>query len=228
MTYECFLFDLDHTLLDSDESERLAFRDTMQFGGIDDPDRWMPQYLQINRALWQRVEAGELRPQQVRVMRFEALSAHASLSRSPAELGERFAAGLGGFGELYPGARELLDDLAGRGIVMALVTNGLSEVQRARIERLELTRYFTAVTISGEAGISKPDPMFFARTLDGLGNPPPATAVVVGDSQSADVAGAHAAGLDACWYNPTGAPSVVSPPPRHIARTFAEIAALAA
>ncbi|MEZ5216684.1 MAG: YjjG family noncanonical pyrimidine nucleotidase [Ilumatobacteraceae bacterium] len=227
MTYECFLFDLDHTLLDSDESERLAFRDTMRFGGIEDPDRWMPHYLEINRALWKRVEAGELRPQQVRVMRFEQLAAHTSLSRSPEELGERFAAGLGGFGELYPGARELLDDLARRGITMALVTNGLSEVQRARIERLELDRYFTAVTISAEAGISKPDPAFFLQTMDALGSPSSTATVVVGDSQSADVAGAHAAGLDACWYNPTGALSVLSPPPRHVARTFAEIAALA-
>jgi FMN phosphatase YigB (HAD superfamily) len=63
--YTTVLFDLDHTLMDSDASdalasEALAFERTMRLLGVDEPRLHMPHYDRINKALWQAVERQEI------------------------------------------------------------------------------------------------------------------------------------------------------------------------
>jgi HAD superfamily hydrolase (TIGR01509 family) len=86
---------------------------------------------------------------------------------------------------------------------MGLVTNGFSEVQRSRIARLGLEKYFDAVAISGEIGVGKPDAGIFDFVFESLGSPSKETTVMVGDNLSADIAGGANYGLSTCWYNPT-------------------------
>lgn len=203
MSYTTILLDLDHTLLDSDASERLAFEAALGRAGVVDPVRYLPTYDAINRALWARVELGELRPIEVRTLRFAQLIAATGIAASPDALADAYAAGLAAHGELYPGVRDVLDALdAVPGVSLALVTNGLSEVQRARIERLGLTRYFDAIAISAELGSAKPHPAIFEFVFGQLGAPARTTAVMVGDSLTSDIQGGRNAGIATCWYNP--------------------------
>jgi 2-haloacid dehalogenase len=201
--YTALLFDLDHTLLDSDASETQAFEHALASAGIAEPARYLPAYVEINRALWARVERGELLATQVRTLRFAQLTATAGLDASPDLLADAFAAGLGAYGELYPGTREVLDALVAEPAVpLALVTNGLSEVQRARIERLALARYFQVIVISSELGVAKPAPAIFEAALAGLGAPARSAALMIGDSLSSDMQGGRNTGIATCWYNP--------------------------
>ena len=95
MTYETILFDLDHTLLDSDESERRAYAHTASQAGLDDPDAHFPRYVTINRQMWQAVERGELDPTEVRFRRFEQFNAEIGLDADPAVMAEHFVWALG-------------------------------------------------------------------------------------------------------------------------------------
>jgi YjjG family noncanonical pyrimidine nucleotidase len=201
--YTALLLDLDHTLLDSDASEAQAFEHALASAGIRDPHHHLPAYHHINRALWAQVERGEIATAHVRVARFEQLVETTGIAASPEALADAFAHGLGAYGELYPGVRDVLDALAAEPTVaLALVTNGLSEVQRARIARLELGRYFEVIAISSELGTAKPAPEIFERALAGLGAPAKVSALMVGDSLSSDIRGARNAGIATCWYNP--------------------------
>jgi YjjG family noncanonical pyrimidine nucleotidase len=213
LRYATVLFDLDHTLFDTDTSEDLAFDHTMRGVGIDDPGVYRGTYDRINGALWQSVERGERTPGEVRIERFRRLVAEAGLAeltgRAPeplaVELADSFVAGLGTFGELYDGAAELLAALASLdGIALGLVTNGLGEVQRARLARLGLDDRFGSVVVSGEVGVSKPDPRIFELAIAELAAARGNRALMVGDNLQADIAGGRAAGLDTCWYNPRG------------------------
>mgnify|MGYP001814421581 FL=1 len=205
MRYPTLLFDLDHTLLDSDESERLAYEHTMATIGLAEPGTYVDRYVAINRSMWSAVEAGEMQPSEVRHRRFERFTAELDIDADPHEMAETFVWGLGNFGDLYDGAREVLDTLAGT-TRLAMVTNGLSDVQRARIERLDLGGYFDTVIISSEVGVTKPRPEIFDLAFDGLGSPDRSTALMVGDSLTSDIAGADNSGIDACWYNRHGVP----------------------
>lgn len=203
MPYTAILLDLDHTLLDSDMSESLAFEHALASAGVATPARHLAAYVEINRALWARVERQEIAATDVRVARFEQLIAATGIAASAEALADAYAAGLGAHGELYPGAREVLDALAAEPTVsLALVTNGLSDVQRTRIDRLGLGRYFQTIAISAELGTAKPAAAIFEFALAGLGSPARRSAVMVGDSLSSDIQGGRNAGIATCWYNP--------------------------
>lgn len=203
MRYSTVLFDLDHTLLDSDASEALAFAATLRLAGVDDPMAYFPVYDSINRGLWAAVERHELTPGHVRVARFEQFITAVGLEADPVVLADAFAGGLGAHGELYPGTRDVLDAMAGR-TRMGLVTNGLSEVQCQRIERLDLGRYFDTVVISAEVGVSKPSAAIFDIAFECLGQPARSEVLMVGDSLSSDIRGGRNAGVATCWFNPHG------------------------
>jgi 2-haloacid dehalogenase len=201
--YSTILFDLDHTLFDSDASEAQAFAHALTSSGVDEPSRHFPAYSAINRALWAAVERGELATAEVKVRRFEELVHSAELAVEPHALADAFAAGMGRFGALYPGAREVLATLAARdAVTLALVTNGLSEVQRARVARLELDAYFDAIVVSSEIGAAKPATAIFDVTFAQLGGPARATALMIGDSLTSDLQGGRNYGIATCWYNP--------------------------
>lgn len=203
MRYTTFLLDLDHTLFDSDTSEDAAFLGAMLAAGVAEPGRYKQIYQKINLELWADVERGELSPQQVRTLRFERLVDEQQLDADPLALADEFVSGLGANGDLYEGARDVLEALSQK-VSLALVTNGLSEVQRARIERLGIDSYFDAVVISAEVGAAKPGTEIFDITFEALDSPARATAVMVGDNFSSDIQGGINYGIATCWYNPQG------------------------
>ena len=208
MPYATLLLDLDHTLFDSDASEAQAFAAALATADIAEPARYFPTYDAINRGLWAAVERGELPTAAIKVVRWERLVATAALDADPQVLADAFLIGMGQHGELYPGAREVLAALAARAdLALGLVTNGLSEVQRARIARLELDAYFDAIVVSSEVGVAKPAPAIFDVAFAQLADPPRASAVMVGDSLTSDLRGGRAAGIATCWFNPHGKPA---------------------
>lgn len=198
------LLDLDHTLFDTDESERQAFDRTMrEAAGIADPGALLPTYIGINTALWAAVERGELTAVQVRTERFVQLVDRCALDADPHALADAFVDGLGACGGLYPGALQVLDALADL-TTLALVTNGLREVQRPRIERVGIARHFAAVLVSGEVGVAKPSARFFDLAFERLAVSPDRSSLMVGDSLSADIGGGAAYGLTTCWFDRHG------------------------
>ena len=199
--YATILLDLDHTLLDSDASETTAFQVTLATFGAQDPASYRSTYDRINRALWERVERGEIDPQHVKTARFKQLAQETGMAADPGDMAVVFARALGAHGELYPGARSALEQLA-QSATLALVTNGLSEVQRSRINRLDLERYFDAVVISAEVGTSKPGTEIFDIAFEALGFPGRQSALMVGDSLTSDIQGGANYGIATCWYNP--------------------------
>ena len=205
MRYTTLLFDLDNTLFDTASCEPAAFEYALAAGGVTEPGRYWETFTEINDALWEAVVRQELTPNEVQARRFRDLVAAAGLSADPGLLAGEYVVGMGAYGELYPGVLDVLDEL-GRRAALALVTNGLREVVRARVIRLELEPLFDAIVISGEVGVSKPDAAIFELAFESLGQPAKPTALMIGDSLSSDIAGANNFGIAACWYNPARRP----------------------
>jgi putative hydrolase of the HAD superfamily len=94
--------------------------------------------------------------------------------------------------KLFDDARPALATLAGRGLLLGVVSN--FEPWLRRILELEgVADCFGAVAISGVLGVAKPDPRIFHAALQQAGVAAEAT-VHVGDHAD-DVAGARAAGI---------------------------------
>jgi putative hydrolase of the HAD superfamily len=114
-------------------------------------------------------------------------------------LSERYIEGLRSGHPVLPGALELVAQLAAA-VPVALVTNGPPDIQWLKINQAGIGSYLSAVVISGEIGIGKPDPAVFGHALELL-DVAPEHAVMVGDSWERDVTGALAVGMRAVWIS---------------------------
>lgn len=102
--------------------------------------------------------------------------------------------------EADPGAHEALLAFRAAGILLAFVTNLTTHIQLRKLERLGLGALAAQLVTSEEVGREKPAPAVFELALGKLGLTPSADVWVVGDSVSADVAGARQLGLRAVWF----------------------------
>jgi putative hydrolase of the HAD superfamily len=98
----------------------------------------------------------------------------------------------------FPGAVQALVSFRRNGARMALLTNGAGPVQRAKIKRFGLARFFDSILIEGETGIGKPDERAFRAALESLDADPP-QAWMIGDNLEFDILPAKALGMRAAW-----------------------------
>ncbi len=124
----------------------------------------------------------------------------------------RYVENLGQHAIMLDGAMELLMQLS-RNYKLAVATNGLTQVQRARLVKSGILPLFSGVFISQEMGVQKPDKAFFDSIFAYYGDDAREKYLMIGDSLSADIQGGINAGIDTCWYRPTGValPGVIVP-----------------
>ena len=124
----------------------------------------------------------------------------------------------------FPNAIETIVELRRRGIALALLTNGESRLQRAKIERFDLARHFECILIEGEFGVGKPDHAVFAHVLSAVGRQPQ-VAWMIGDSLTFDMAPAVELGIEAIWVDNIGKglPERASCKPNRIVSGIADV-----
>lgn len=204
------LFDLDDTLFDHRHCARTALEAVRAshaaFAGVDRHE-FEASHSRHLEALHLQVLAGAIRLDDARRERFRRLFEDAGV-RAGDDLVHATAIA---YRDCYmrswqpvPGAGPLLRALQGRARI-GVVSNNLHEEQIQKIRHCGFDQYLDSVVISERAGVTKPDPAIFRMALDELGCGA-GHAVMVGDSWTADVAGARAAGIRAVWFNRSGAP----------------------
>jgi len=124
---------------------------------------------------------------------FELLQRPEWKARQP-EVEERF----GGFSaeDLYPDALRSLGALKAAGYRLAITAN---QPARRHDELRAIGVDVEVMAMSEKMEVSKPDPAFFARTLELIGSPDAADVAYVGDRVDNDVRPSNAAGMRAVW-----------------------------
>ncbi len=208
MKYRLLIFDLDNTIFDYNRAENFALGKTLSAFGCDPTEDLKASYREINEQTWQRLEKGEITSEELRTIRFEKFAEAHSLDWDAQQISRIYLENLGLGGFLIEGADTLLFEIR-NDFIIASVTNGISDVQRARLSNSTLNGFFNPLIISDEVGVAKPDPGIFNILLEKAGFDDRRSVLMIGDSLTSDIAGAAAAGIDSCWYNPDG----ISPDP---------------
>ena len=104
---------------------------------------------------------------------------------------------------LFPRAVETLEEIRRRGVLMALVTNGSSQVQREKIVRYDLARHFDHIQIEGEHGFGKPEERAYSHALEAL-DVAAAETWMVGDNLEWEVAAPQRLGIFGVWHDHLG------------------------
>ncbi|MFA6508601.1 MAG: YjjG family noncanonical pyrimidine nucleotidase [Treponemataceae bacterium] len=207
--YDLVLLDADGTLFDFDAAAEAAFRAAHTDKGLGSSfsvDELFAAYRVINHGIWAELERGEIDKETLKAERFRRLFAEFSIQADAVEFSAFFLERLAEGAQLIPGAEDFVRALVAAGKCLAIITNGISAVQRGRFARSPFGSLIPALLISEELGAEKPARAFFSEAFRRLGRAEGDTAgvVVVGDSWSADIVGALGFGLDAVWFNPAG------------------------
>lgn len=206
MKYRWILFDADDTLFDYERAEHHALSSALRDNRIDCTAEHLQIYQRINQSCWRAFERGEMDREVLRVERFRLLFSELGRPVDPASFARIYTGHLSEAGFLIEGAREMLQRLRSR-FRLGLITNGLSDIQRPRLQRSALESYFELVVISDEIGHNKPQRGFFEYTHRAMDHPAHREVLVVGDNLNADIRGAAEFGMDTCWYNPRRLPN---------------------
>lgn len=201
--YKVVFLDLDNTLFSFDNMYKNVSRQALQeVIGLDQLgtsfDYFYSQFRSIADHLYFEVEKGQRTMDSYRDERwlqtfksFQIPVNHVMMS----QLNEIIISNYLEFVEPYEGAREFLELLQERYRV-GLITNGTVDMQRAKLERMNLLSFFEEklIIISEEIGVSKPDPVIFHSALQSAGISP-SEAVHFGDSIHHDIKGANLVGM---------------------------------
>lgn len=201
--YDTVLFDADNTLFDFLRAEREALLDALTFMGITPTEEMVQVYSAINDSFWKKLERGEITKDALRLQRFVSFCDHYGFEVDVARLAVAYTDFLSTKSHLMPGAEEICRKLSAH-CRLYIITNGIASVQKGRFAPSPLYPLFKNCFISEELGYEKPHLKYFEAVRAAIPDFDPATTLVVGDSLSSDIKGGINAGLDTCWYNPSG------------------------
>ena len=201
--YNWLLFDADGTLFAYDGAEDQALQNVFAHYKLPFSDITAETYKRINQAIWKRLEEQTVTLLQLRWQRFADLFTELDIHQDAVEFSKMYLHYLGQAADLIPGTLEVLEQLQGK-FNLAIITNGITEVQLSRIKISGLDRFFPHVFTSEALGVFKPARGFFDAVFEEIGQPSKESVLVIGDSLSSDIAGGVGYGLDTCWYNPNG------------------------
>ena len=103
------------------------------------------------------------------------------------------------FFELDPGVAGGLKTLRAEGWRAALVTNGGTEVQTAKILQVGLDQLVDGWAISEAVGVAKPDPRILEAAAAAVGEKLAPSNWIIGNSAQYDIQAAHRAGIRSIW-----------------------------
>jgi YjjG family noncanonical pyrimidine nucleotidase len=225
MDYPILLFDIDNTLLDTHANEKNALiklcaqrQFPLTAAGID-------YYHALNERLWNQFERQEITRQTLLDHRFQLFFAHFGVAVDGPATQDQFGTFFHREFQLVPHAEALLKQLASHH-QLCIISNGTKAKQTAQMHGANLDHYFEHVFLSEDLGYRKPDPRFFDDIRQTLPNATDRQMLVIGDSLTADIAGANQSHLDSVWFNPTQLPNQTAYVPTYEIQDLLEITTL--
>lgn len=205
--YKHLLFDMDETLLDFSQAEKLAFYQLMDELNITNKERLYSIFSPLNLSLWKKLEKNEITKPELFATRFGTILNEANTSGdlpvgvelpSIQEVNSLYMTFIASCGITFPGAVELLTKLKATGLYdLCIITNGTTFSANGRLNASGLRPLIDEVFISDEIGVNKPSALFFDKVKDCIGDFDCQHYLVIGDSLTSDIQGAISANMDA-------------------------------
>ena len=221
-----FLFlDLDDTILDFHQAERVAIAKTLADFGVEPTEEVLARYHEVNKWHWEQLELGTMTRQEVLEGRFRMLFAELGVAADPAAVTAAYAENLSRGHWFLPGAEEAVKELHKK-YRLFLASNGTASVQKGRMTSANLYRFFEQVFVSQEIGHNKPAKAFFDIAFSRIPGFDPEKCIMVGDSLTSDILGGINAGIRTCWVNPNHAPADPKIPADYEIESLSQLEAL--
>ncbi len=203
MQYSYLFFDADETLYDFKHSEKTAFFRAFEHFGIPCEEKWERVYSEINQKYWLKYNKGKVTKDQLMRGRFADLLKKMKVDLDPCELNACYRQKLGEDATLLPDAYEVVNKLC-KAYKLVMVTNGFESQQQSRFALSGISDCFVGCYTSDKMGVAKPSKEYFDKVMSIVGIEDRSKILIIGDSLSSDIEGGNNAGIDTCWFNPSG------------------------
>lgn len=207
------LFDLDDTLFDHRGASRAALAEVhRRHAGGTDFHAFERHHARILEELHLEVLAGARGLDDARRERFRRVFETIGIPMSDEDADAVAAAYRAGYVPSWRAVEGAVDLVAAirRRARVGVISNNLIEETRDKLAFCRLDPLVDALVVSGDEGISKPDPRIFHIALERL-DVGAGEAVMFGDSWTADIVGAARAGIRRVWFNPNRKPKPSEP-----------------
>lgn len=195
--YKYLLFDLDDTLLDFGRAQQIAFEKLLRDENIEYSAELFEKYEEINKALWRKLERGEVTSQEVTSGRFVEFFKLLGREVDGQKIDVHYRTYLAAGNQLFDGIVEMLEKLS-KTHKLYVASNGVGITQHTRLKNNDLYKYFEKVFISEEVGSKKPDKEFFEIIFNELNIQDKSQVLMIGDTLTSDILGANNYGIDSC------------------------------
>lgn len=199
-------FDLDGTLLDHEQAARIGIDHFLIEHGWSHPGNAGADWLRLESIHFGDYAAGRISITEQRRRRMAGLVEAVGADQDGHDvegLFERYLAHYESAWTPYADVVGTLDQLQAMGMRLAVLTNGQSLQQVAKLRSMGILDRFEVVLAADDLPAFKPSVGAFARLCDALGQPA-GSVVYVGDDLNADVHGARNAGLRPVWIDRFG------------------------
>lgn len=197
------LFDLDNTLLDFNLGQERALNRLIESLNLPTGPDYQSIYQEMNHKAWSLLEARKITMKALKIQRFEHFLEAIQLDANPQELAHQYESNLSQEAILIQGAITVLEQLSQDNNIH-IASNGISYIQRPRIEQSGIGNFVEGIFLSEEIGWAKPQAEYFHYIFEELDNFSPRDYLMIGDSLKSDILGGNNVGIQTIWYNPHG------------------------
>lgn len=206
MKYSTIFFDLDDTILDTQQNSKDAISEIYTDYKYDNYfptfDDFYTRYQSVNLHLWDLYEQNLIGKDHLMSERFsKTLEGYTDITKEQSlDINQDFMGRVSSRKNIINGAKEILDYLQPR-YNMYVLSNGFQEVQDKKIHNAGVGHYFKKVILSDQVGKNKPHPIIFDYALQQAGVSK-GDCIMIGDNINTDIIGAKNSGMDQVWFNP--------------------------
>ncbi|MGO8695835.1 MAG: YjjG family noncanonical pyrimidine nucleotidase [Rectinemataceae bacterium] len=220
--YELVLIDADGTLFDFKRAERHALSLAFAQFGLKATEELFEVYDEINGNLWRSLEKGEVRQEELKRERFRLLFERIGTDSDAESFSRAYIERLSEASFLLEHAEEICRYLSGK-YILAIITNGIREVQLSRIRNSSIDEFIDYIVISEEAKSSKPSRGIFEYACDLTKVHDKEKIIIIGDSLSSDIKGGVDFGIDTCWLNAASTVNATTILPRYEVKSLLDV-----
>ncbi|HHP1253340.1 YjjG family noncanonical pyrimidine nucleotidase [Staphylococcus argenteus] len=201
MGYKNILIDFDDTIVDFYDAEEWAFHYMANLFDHKATDLVFLEFKKINHQHWEAFQQNKLTKSEVLSQRFVNYFKRHQMEIDGHRADILFRNGLAEAKiKYFDQTLETIIELS-ENHNLYIVTNGVTETQKRRLNQTPLHKYFKNIYISEETGHQKPSPEFFNYVFNDIGESERESSIIVGDSLTSDILGGINAGIATCWFN---------------------------
>ena len=198
--YDTFLFDIDDTILDFEKAEKNALTIALKKVGLKVNKEILVDYHTINTRYWDMYYKGIITRKECLVNRFKEFLPKYNVYFDPEKFDEFYRSFLNTQAFLKDDAKKLLHKLNKNQYKVYAITNGVLKIQKDRMKKARLNKYFIKSYISDEMGVGKPDVKFIEYVNNEI-NLNYKKTLIIGDLLSSDIKLGNDCNIDTCWLN---------------------------